>query len=293
MSTPITPPHPNANSEVDLTNIREIPRELENELQLNPDLSDDEEEPIKIEQDKSFKEEDVYKSDTFKQDLTEELVLDFKLPSGLGPALSLTQQSRFISFVDDKLLQIQRNFIKYLSEEDSTYTLSQLIRQINETISILWYSIFRVEQIPVVFHSAILGRNSTSLNHASSVDLFGQPHYFIRIIGDLIDYVEKFPLSSVDELRELLALVAKLDNVVIVLVDQDTVSTPSAKKDFIDKTEKVRLLSLATRFKLLLLSKYEELKTVRHPITAEFNIWPEYDQLVGQVYEGIIDRTSI
>lgn len=131
--------------------------------------------------------------------------------------LSMSQQSRLISYIDERLMAIQRKFIKYLSAredpetktEDKSvqYGLSELMHSLDSVINIIWYSMFKMRFVPFVYHDDVLtedereklGQSNSKqieLEEITSDSLFGQTSYLIRIMGDLVDYTLKFHFQS-------------------------------------------------------------------------------------------------
>lgn len=225
--------------------------------------------------------------------------------------LSLAQQSRFVQYIDNRLLQIQRNFIKYLSSENksqsgSPFTLTTLLKELSSVLNFIWYSIFETKTIPVVTNKF---ENEFELPLVHPTRLFGQTDYLIKIMGDLTDYIQKYDFEEWHELTDLLQLLKKIDSFVSILIDQ----TESNDTPLINNTERVRMDSIITRTKLTTIQKFEHMKFKihqdqlssalgakrkhDHTSTEEADpvegILHKYEEKIGEIYEGIIDRTSI
>ncbi|QPG73083.1 hypothetical protein FOA43_000388 [Brettanomyces nanus] len=248
---------------------------------------------------------------------------------GASKPLSMKQQSRLVTYIDERLMEIQRRFIKYLSaredpdnEPESTATqfgFSDLAEALDKVITIIWYSIFQVKVVPFVYHyniltpseAAVLGYNEGKevvLEEITPDFLFGQTNYFIRIMGDLVDYVEKFEFVHFDSIHNLLLLFAKLDNIISILIDEyseDNGPSRTNNQPFINNTEKIRIDSIISRTKLLVIQKFDVFKKIslyesvdengkRKQIESDIKKdIQKYELLIGEIYEGILDRTSI
>ncbi|VEU22747.1 DEKNAAC103797 [Brettanomyces naardenensis] len=265
-----------------------------------------------------------------------------------GPRrLSMTQQSRLIDYIDGRLMAIQRRYIKYLSAREDPdnepgssalrFGLSDLAHSLDEVVTIIWYSIFKVKTVPFVYHYNVLSkeeRNVLGQDGSSEIELdeitpdflFGQTNYLIKIMGDLADYLEKFQFTSLDEIHTLLLLFAKLDNIISILIDEysddedgifeeaivendDARPLPSKfKQPFISNTEKIRIDSIINRTKLLVIGMFDGFKEgafddavvingkKRDHRSTDDGIKSEiqrHELLIGEIYEGILDRTSI
>lgn len=257
--------------------------------------------------------------------------------------LSMSQQSRLVNYIDSKLMSIQRSFIKYLSARDDEaskndptivkFGLNELLAALDNVVDIIWYSIFKAKNVPFVYHYDVLtsaerqklgqnGCKEVELEEITSDFLFGQTSYLIRIMGDFVDNLEKLHLRSFEEVHNLLVFLAKLDNIISILIDEYTdtdedmigkeekLDTTSSEKQFISNTEKIRIDAIINRTKILVIHMFDQLKGVvldslDHPqedgeggkkrkrsdeLKAQVD---NYELLIGEIYEGILDRTSI
>lgn len=82
--------------------------------------------------------------------------------------ITSAQQSKLINYIDETLLQIQRKFIKQQTELEINYSLIQLLQELSTVISVIWVSI------------------------QQKLVLYGQIEYYIKILGDLEDYVNNY-----------------------------------------------------------------------------------------------------
>ncbi len=263
--------------------------------------------------------------------------------------LSMSQQSRLISYIDEQLMSVQRRFIKYLSaredpeintdEKSPYYGLSELIHSLDNVITIIWYSMFKMKFVPFVYHDDALTESERKklgainskqieLEEITPDFLFGQTNYLIRIMGDLIDYTEKFHFQSFQEVHDLIYILAELDNIICILIDEyedsnnDSILYQNSdladsdaqathlKRPFISNTEKIRIESIISRTKLLIITMFDKFKrNVLDQLdgTNEDNSGlgkrkkhdeihsriRKFESLIGEIYEGILDRTSV
>lgn len=265
--------------------------------------------------------------------------------------LSMSQQSRLISYIDERLMAIQRKFIKYLSAredpetktEDKSvqYGLSELMHSLDSVINIIWYSMFKMRFVPFVYHDDVLTedeREKLGLSNSKQIELeeitsdflFGQTSYLIRIMGDLVDYTSKFHFQSFQEVHNLIYILAELDNIICILIDEyedsddgdlllqkkdyrDEKNSPvsSPERSFISNTEKIRIDSIISRTKLLVITKFDEFKKIvleqlndndddnathirKRKRDDQIRIQiQKFEILIGEIYEGILDRTSV
>ncbi|SCU91097.1 LADA_0F08086g1_1 [Lachancea dasiensis] len=114
--------------------------------------------------------------------------------------LSMAQQSRFISYCDDKLMNIQRKFVQSrgLAEENGYTGLAPLLEDLKTVLDFLWYSIEGVAAT-----ESLLAVDLDSLTHeqyssTESTD-FGQMHYLLRVADDFLDYLTRFNLNSLSQ----------------------------------------------------------------------------------------------
>lgn len=326
IDTPKTPPGPNANSEIDLSGIENstIPLSLQHELDVNSDSEDASEsedtpfedvplksdnEPVDISvegNDPSDSEASELRINcnplgetqpTFvnpfgSSDSTRRFVSKTmeRMPSKSDP-LNSSQQSHFVRYVDQELLTVQRKFIKHLSREgdQSDYPLVHLVSDLQRIVVFIWYSIGRTQAPPVICHdNLLLDRYSGKVEiPVFEHRLQAQPQYIIKIMGDMVDYLDKYDFASLQELRVFLELLAIVDNFVATLFEQ---------KDAMRETEKTRIDSIVNRMRLLVIAKYDNLKdremgTMKRK-QGQLDGFQEYDDLVGEVFEAIQDGLS-
>ncbi|RLV94962.1 Uncharacterized protein JA1_001416 [Spathaspora sp. JA1] len=200
-------------------------------------------------------------------------------------AISHQQQSKFVNYIDDQLLQIQRKFIKSQSEENKTYSFVQLIQDLSEVINIIWVSICQ--------------KNA----------LFGQMDYYIKILGDLEDYLEHYhdifdqqftPYNvkiSISKLVAFFKFFQKLDLQLSVLIDGFTTnSTNQITKA--SNTELIRLYPIVSRLRILIISKVEDLRIkLNNNMTStnrqdSQNLLNLFELEISRLFEGVLERSS-
>ncbi|KAI3406142.2 hypothetical protein KGF56_000984 [Candida oxycetoniae] len=192
--TPMSPMHPAPNEEINPLSLPTTQLE-NNDIDLNPDLYDDDdksppstlqnnanlaEEELKdhneamreLEQSKQFSNADIYKLHQVTLPFTESYRLftakfDSFPPVYTSPITS-DQQSKLIRYLDEQLLQIQRKFVKQQAETTVSYSCPRLIQDLDSVIDLLWVSIAQKQR------------------------LFGQEEYYIKILGDLEDYINHY-----------------------------------------------------------------------------------------------------
>ncbi|CAI2032990.1 hypothetical protein SEUBUCD646_0H03760 [Saccharomyces eubayanus] len=207
--------------------------------------------------------------------------------------LSMSQQSKFISYVDDQLLQIQRKFVQSrgLNVKNGYASLTPLLKDLKTLIDFIWYSIAHVPNSDYLLqseqkrHCPCARTSSTTSEHSS---YFGQGSYLIKIADDLIDYAEKFTFKDMedseinDTLSKLFKLFFILDKIFVILIDnndcKETAAVASKKK--LNGTEIVRLKGIAERTR------------VRLPIFLESQLIHGYHYELSRIYEGFLDNAN-
>ena len=185
--------------------------------------------------------------------------------------LSSQQQSKFISYIDDQLLQIQRKFIKQQSTEDSIYPFTLLIKDLDSVFDILWVSITQ-----------------------NSPPSFGQEEYYIKILGDLEDYVAHYtPIFDtkwrINSHNQRVLYVVDFNQIVTIckfLLKVD-LQLSFLKTDFavFNLTQLVRLKMIIERLRLQIMPSFE--------IVAQV---PKYRDVLeveaSRIFEGILERLN-
>ncbi|KAG7665746.1 uncharacterized protein J8A68_000766 [[Candida] subhashii] len=203
--------------------------------------------------------------------------------------ISQQQQSKLINYIDEHLLQIQRNFIKSQVENIQTYSFIQLIKDLSELISIIWISISK--------------KNT----------LFGQMDYYIKILGDLEDQLNHYQHIfnanfSIDSIRiDLNKLVTffkffqKIDLQLSLIIDGYETNTNTITKA--SNTELIRLYPIISRLRILIISRIEDLRiklnkvrnetTNKQIISDSQNLLNLFEVEISRLFEGVLDRASL
>lgn len=305
MDSPPTPLHPAANEEVNVIPEGSLPSGTIANLDLNPDLYDDETDDM-IDRDEKDKEDDVimknetnaydiglpYKLETLTTSFDEQYELlkaEFDKTTN-NDEIAKYQQSKLINYIDEQLLAIQRKFIKNQADTRETYTFYQLINELSKVFNLVWYSI-----------------NTKS-------GLFGQQDYLIKLMDDMEDYVAHYSLfdntddyATVElQLLEYFTFFQEVDLRLSFLIDGFPMET-TGKIEKLNNTQIIRLSPIASRLRILVISKLDPLrmKLSREEIASDSEDQNENEKRrshrrrlqnviegeLGKVFEGILDRT--
>lgn len=275
MSEPPTPLHPEADEQLDLNAVKELDEKDIEGLDLNPDLggmgmtasmdeemnSDAKTPTFKRSYVEEDEDEDMFDNvDDFKPRINvdspfsshtrlSELQPQPDKPLGSQRRLSSSQQSKFITYCDDRVMEITRKFVQSrgLNAQNGYTGLSPLLQDLKSLVDFIWYS---VEGMPNTEY--LLAQDPADVSPDQFVDCnstyFGQSAYLIKIADDLIDYTEKFelaPLSSNEQnviLSKLFKLIFILDRIFARLLDG---TIPGRVK--MSTTDSVRLTGIAER----------------------------------------------
>lgn len=276
---PATPPHVQPDEEVNL------PQGMAPvDLQLNPELDDEEdsEQTGREEKDASTQpttasEPELRRADAETQmsdldgwsvgdlwtlpfdDAYSLLKANFNLSKKHASVL-LSQQSRFITYVDQQLLNIQRNFIRNQSDSAFSYTLNQLLTDLDPVIALLWH-LFQETRT-----------------------LFGQDEYLIKILGDLDDWTAYYTFPNSSDILfyvKLFGFFQNLDTRVCFMIDGTEENGQPLK---MSATEVVRLAPIVNRLRVNVISKLDVRGGGLAKIAQMFNTE------IGQLFEGLLDR---
>lgn len=261
-----------------------------NDLELNPDLEDDDDMAQDDTDDYGQKHADSSSDDLVDVDTSlkvelwtlpfdnayEVLTNEFyKNPARV--AITESQQSRFINYVDGELLQVQRRFIKNQAEVLEIYPIGHLLEDVRKILDLIWY---------------LIGRDSK---------LYGQDEYFIRITGDLEDWIAYYLLllgegpspNAEAELFKLFNFFQSLDTRVSFLIDGYTTGQLQVK---LSSTEVVRLVPIISRLRFELVSKLDPFRSRLTHLKAAGNsaataLLNKLDVEIGRLFEGVLERT--
>ncbi|CCC70291.1 hypothetical protein NCAS_0E02210 [Naumovozyma castellii] len=308
MSEPLTPLHPSADEQLDLNDIKELDDDDINDLDLNPDLDADivlsmedanktrqgsiTKRPINItEDDEIFDDmDDFMPKINVGSPFSSNVALNkMHAASTSSPMmkmtprrLSMSQQSKFITYCDNQLMQVQRRFVQSqgLNNQNGYPDLVSLLKDLKTLVDFIWYSIDNSNP-----HTDYLLKMDTpeESTYKPSVEListyFGQTSYLIRIADDLLDYIEKFKIKDL-ETKEQNNTVTKifkflfiLDKIFIRLL---TGTIPGGHR--MNGTDAVRLCGIAERTRM------------RFPIYLESQNVHGYHYEVSKIYEETLDK---
>lgn len=212
------------------------------------------------------------------------------------------------------------------------FDFDTLTMKLDEIIEFIWYTISQVSGcIPIVYHANVLldesvktifennaqqenivlaqikGKIKTSsviilkesnnsnqelnLKLPSNISDSVYVSYIIKIIGDLIDYIVKYDLNTFGDWILLLRICGKLDNILSILIDYSI----KQNKCIVNTTEKVRLSSIIQRTKIAVVSLFDNfVRGLGLPEIEKNRRSIEHLQTrVGEIYEGLVDRTSL
>ncbi|ABN65146.2 predicted protein [Scheffersomyces stipitis CBS 6054] len=331
MDTPPTPVHPAANEEVASLPTGELPQTTLADIDLNPDLYDSDypdsttslptvASAAAIGQDSataaptsisntstgnrwpsratvSMQEMD---SETSFQDVDLELK-QFTFPFDEGyailrsdfdaapviAAISNQQQSKLVNYIDENLLQIQRKFIRNQTEVIEFYSFSNLLAELEAIVNLLWTSIHKKNE------------------------LFGQVEYYIKLLGDLEDYLSHYESIFDDHIDErnvkidnvkllyFFTFFQKIDLQLSVVIDGYVAS--SGKPQKANSTQLIRIIPIVSRLRVLIVSKLEPIRIKlnrllekppnRHIQSDAQKLLNLLELEVSRLFEGILDRS--
>lgn len=280
VSKPRTPPHTQADQEMDINEINELSGEELLELELNPDLEHATKTLFKdqlkegklhkrIFSDISTEHDNFYDSrgdfepqinmlSPFVSKDTNQGIENENRPQ-THRRLSLSQQSKFILYCDEQLMQIQRKVVQSMSlnNESGYLSLDELIIDLKKSIDFIWFSLDGVSNT-----EQLIGQDLDVLrekfSHTKSTN-FGQTHYLIKIADDFMDYLNKFSLVTLDEserleiLTKIFKFLAILDKIFARLIDG---SVPGQIK--MTGTDMVRISGITERIRFMLPNYFEK-----------------------------------
>lgn len=298
MDSPPTPLHPAPNEEVNAIPEGGLPSGTLANLDLNPDLYDEDTDGNNNNGEESdnivFKREvdDDHNQETYAIDtLTlsfdqayELLQIEFDKSTNTE-RIATYQQSKLINYIDEKLLEIQRKFIKNQADTLQLYSIFQLLYDLSKVFDLIWYSV----------------------NNKSG--LFGQQDYMIKLMDDLEQYVSHYKslddydsLSTLNiQLLEFFTFFQKLDTRICFLIDGFRLEN-SEKIERLNNTQIVRLASIISRLRILVISKLDSLRfkltrTISGFHQEQSEEKKDYEKLrnvleveIGRVFEGLLER---
>ena len=192
-----------------------------------------------------------------------------EVPGSRSRRLSMPQQSRFVSYVDSRLMEIQRKFVQSrgLSPEKGYASLIELLHDFKALIDFIWYSIDNMPHTDYLLKLPLPEASDAATKPArtaaaASAD-FGQASFLIRIADDLMDYVEKFSISDdalVDEANNGGETVPKLFKLFFIL-DRIFCALVTGTNDngiVLNGTDTIRFVGIAERTRMRLPTYFEQ-----------------------------------
>lgn len=170
--------------------------------------------------------------------------------------LDKQQQRRFITYVEEQQLQIQRKLVQSALNDEAYLSLAQAIQDISKLISFIWLSIGDEQK-------------------NSKVVLFGQTQLLLAVAVLPLDALLRVPLTQ-QETPVILGLFETLDDKFSRLIDGRIASSQKSSQ-----TEKVRMGSIATQTRVLLQEEFTSKRIIN------------YDFELSKVYEKVLERTGI
>ncbi len=310
MSEPPTPVHAGPNEQLDIDDIKELSDEDIEELDLKPDMDTDSlsekhqgeyvQENGAVKREHSIlSNEELYGEDE-RSDFQPRVninspfssyanlrALDDRARPKPQRRLSMSQQSKFIAYCDQKLMDIQRKFVQSrgLNTQNGYQGLEPLLQDVKCLVDFIWYSLDGSPNTDVLLTEELQSDDSMGMkmnnNNMAKDTYFGQSSYLIKIADDLLDYIEKFDLKflSGEELHQTLSKLFKLlfilDRIFSKLIDGDI---PGGKR--LNATESVRVNGIAERTRMKL------------PVIFESQDLHGYHFEVSKVYENTLERCS-
>ncbi|SCU82187.1 LAFA_0C09670g1_1 [Lachancea sp. 'fantastica'] len=133
-------------------------------------------------------------------------------------ALSMSQQSKFISYCDEKLMAIQRKFVQSrgLNEQYGYHGLGPLLQDLKTVLDFIWFSIEGLTNTELLLKTDVNAMSREQFAGTKSTS-FGQVYYLIRVADDFLDYLTKFDMRNMssDEQHKTLSKAFKF----IIILD--------------------------------------------------------------------------
>ncbi|AET39836.1 TFIIH complex subunit TFB6 Ecym_5039 [Eremothecium cymbalariae DBVPG len=309
LSTPRTPEHPSADQELNINDVKEIPDEEMLDLDLNPDLStnDDDYEYGKGTVSVGSKtskgtlndivDEGYDNSDDFQSRVN--LYFPFLSPEKLPDIdnhtssnrrrLSNSQQSKFIVYCDHQLARIRRKVVQSqgLRPEQGYEMLTDLILDLKKVVDFIWYSLDWCSNTELLLDQAVQQeeRDYKGTHNTN----FGQQQYLIQIADEFPDYLDKFSFKALDRKQlqstfsRVFTFMKTFDMMFVRLLDGKMPGQHGCTL-----TEKVRIAGVVrrTRYKMQSIIHYQLLQNWG----GDCELIQEYDHESNTVYEKTMQR---
>lgn len=252
---PARPPHPSANEEFKL--VPSMTKMNEVQLDLNPDLSDDDievddvnlddppEDSVPLQSKPVKRNFEIYDSES---DYDRSPAFESPLPRTEVPLSAVHRQllsrnkDTIMNYLDSELMKIQRKNITAYVVVD-TRERENILKELIDGYLVL-----------TNFINAVVQNNN-------SLQDYGQ--YLITIAGDSLECIERFPLNR-PILETVLILFQKLDSMFVSNLSQ------------LDSTDRVRIASIAERARIVTINV-----SIKYKVNA-------YKNELGKIYENIL-----
>lgn len=183
-------------------------------------------------------------------------------------AISERQQERFVTYLEEHLMQIQRKFVQRITPPKGYNNLAELLVDLNRIIDIIWYSITSSEPVSKDSSHNHVGHEP---QQSKTIKMYGQVQYLLSISDRLIDYIQGYA-EDFKEPEATIRTFQKLDKIFDFLLDQ-----PSNRAEF-SNTERVRLESIAERSRVAVMNVFEGVEG--------------YNLEVSNIYELVLDKLT-
>lgn len=165
--------------------------------------------------------------------------------------LSMSQQSKFITFVDQRFMDIQRKFVQSrgLNNQLGYQSLTDLLKDIKLLLDFIWYSIDNIANTDQLLLEERIENKDVKPNEVRSLHDFGQSSYILKIADETLDYMDKFHIdpNDHDSITKLFKLLFILDKIFAKLISGNNNNNIK-----LNMTDMIRFMAIAerTRFKL-------------------------------------------
>ncbi|KAK6465805.1 hypothetical protein DFJ63DRAFT_33125 [Scheffersomyces coipomensis] len=316
MSIPPTPIHPGPNEEVHELPPGRLPDSLLADIDLDDDEDDDDDKDDIVVTDPpiqalskltnrlsdSLMNIDSVDSEVSLEEIDLKEMIQITLPFDEAYELLQTslkevepiflteqQQSKLINYIDENLLKIQRKFIKHISDTSEVYTLQELLDELLTIVNLIFTPIEKKNP------------------------LFGQGEYYIKILGDVEDYLNHYHtlfdehIDSIiqrfdnNRLIQFFIFFQKLDLQISLLMDGYT--DINSRNQKMNSTQLVRLIPIISRLRILIIYKvdqvrlkltnlYENQSTSTSTKQESKRLLHLLELEIGRLFEGILERSS-
>lgn len=287
MSTPATPQHTGANEEMNIDDVRELDDRDVQDLDLDAGMESSVELPKRKATDDDADMFDLRDDFMPKVNISSPFSsqVDVQQLQAKGHSqrrLSMSQQSKFITYCDERLMAIQRKFVQSrgLTEENGYKGLVPLLQDMKQLLDFIWFSIDGIPNTEVLIEQDVSSVTINQYDGTKSTNI-GQTYYLMRLADDFLDYLMKFDLKELDEdeqhntLSKVFKFLIILDKIFARLLDG---TVPGQTK--MGGTEMVRLSGIAERTRVALSLYFSQQKL------------HGYHYEISKIYEETLERCA-